>query len=98
MIDVYLVDGPAVGGYETSFEAPPDDLQAVTSTLDGAASVLDLPGDAPALGENVHTYRRIGHGHTCGRGKGGCVTSWYYELVKEPWQTLTPLRPVPEAG
>lgn len=91
------MDGPAAGDYETEFERAPEELTAVTSTIDGAAAVLDLPGDMPALGENVHTYRRAGSGHTCGR-PGGCVTTWWYQLATEPWQALTPLRPVPDAG
>ncbi|HEY3435089.1 MAG TPA: hypothetical protein VGK41_05505 [Solirubrobacterales bacterium] len=93
---VSLHDGPAAGFYETHFERAPEELTAVTSTLDGAASVLDLPEDMPTLGENVHAYRLVGHGHMCGRGAGGCLTVAHYELTKEPWQAFTPLRAVPD--
>ncbi len=92
-IAVSLLDGPAAGFYETQLESAPDELMAVTSTIDGAAAVLDLPEDMPTLGENVHTYRKVGHGHMCGRR---CVTVAHYELTKEPWQAFTPLRVVPD--
>jgi hypothetical protein len=96
-VSVYLVDGPALGSYETEFDRAPEQLTAVTSTIDGAAAVLDLPGDMPALGENTHVYTRRGCGHVCGR-PGGCETVWNYALATEPWQAFTPLRPVPDAG
>lgn len=96
-IEVVLVDGPAAGHYATAFTAAPEQLTAVVSTIDGAAAVLDLPSDVPALGENAVSYRRNGAGHACGR-PGGCTTWWLYELVPETWQGYTPLRAVPQSG
>ena len=93
-IAVSLLDGPAAGFYETQLERAPEELTAVTSTIDGEAAVLDLPTDMPALGENVHTYHFCGHGHMCGPRK--CLTVAHYQLPKETWQSYTPLRAVPD--
>jgi hypothetical protein len=53
---VEFVDGP-VAGERLQLERAPELLRAVVG-MDGKVDALDQLGDSPALGEEIHVYRR----------------------------------------
>ena len=79
-VEVVLADGPAAGAaFATDAYAswpPPEEIRVVTGGRKGP-ELLDLPDDEPRPGERLHTYRRVSHGHYCGRRSCSLVASYH---------------------
>lgn len=78
-VEVVLGDGPAKGAafVTDAFSwPPPEEIRVVTGGKKGP-ELLDPPEDEPRPGEQLHFYRRMSHGHYCGRRKCSLVACYH---------------------